>query len=141
MSAHTRLTCDTVTGGIACHGHTDLYHTCIVSFARELAAREGWSVRSAGRSGEALDLCPDCAPRRAAPSRRIPGAPCPPSAPCHVLGHDKIGHRLTNLLAATGMSLDDAAALTKYDLVRVHGLGPTGLARLRSRLSSKRTTV
>lgn len=136
MSAHTVITCDTVTDGIRCRGTTTVYHTCIVSFARELAATGGWGTRT-GR-GETLDLCPDCAPRKALPARLIPGRSCPPGSPCHLLGHDQIGHRVTNILARLELSLEEASFLAHTELFRVRGLGPEGIARIKSRLSEKR---
>lgn len=139
MSAHTVITCDTVGQGMRCRGTTTVYHTCIVSFARELAARDGWSTRAEGRTGEIQDLCPNCAPRKAPATRLIPGGVCPTSAPCHVLGHDALGHRLTNILARAGMSLEEAFALTNADLFKLPGLGPAGIARLKSRLSEMRS--
>jgi len=141
MSAHTVITCDTVTSGIRCRGTTTIYHTCIVSFARELASHDGWGTRTAGRSGEILDLCPDCAPRKALPARLGPGRACPPGSPCHLLGHDAIGHRVTNILARLGITLDEAAAMTNTDLFRVRGLGPEGKDRLKSCLSAERRSV
>lgn len=140
MTAHTVITCDTAERGARCPGTTTVYHTCIVSFARELAARDGWSTRKQGRTSEILDLCPSCAPRKAPAVRMIPGGTCHSSAACQTLGHDQLGHRLTNILADHGMSLEEAAALTNADLFKVRGIGPAGITRLKSRLSEMRTT-
>jgi hypothetical protein len=138
MSAHTVITCDTVSDGVRCRGTTTVYHTCIVSFARELAARDGWGTRTAPRTGEILDLCADCAPHKALPARLVPGRLCPPGSPCHLLGHDQIGHRVTNILAREELTLEEAAALTNRALFKVAGLGPEGIARLKSRTHEKR---
>ncbi|AEM88946.1 hypothetical protein [Streptomyces violaceusniger] len=136
MSAHTVITCDTVTDGRRCRGTTTVYNTCIVSFARELATQDGWGTRAAG--GQTLDLCPDCAPCKSLPARLVPGRSCPPGSPCHLLGHDAIGHRVTNILARMGLSLEEATALANADSFRIPGLGPEGKARLKSRLSERK---
>ncbi|MFD8335648.1 hypothetical protein ACFV42_23755 [Streptomyces solisilvae] len=140
MSAHTVITCDTVTDGIRCRKETDVYHTCIVAFARELAAQDGWSTRTTPRTGEILDLCPECAPRRALPLKLVPGRSCPAGSPCHVLGHDATGHRVSNILARMGLPLDEAAALANSEQFHVRGLGPEGMARLKSCLSERGAT-
>ncbi|MGW5821197.1 hypothetical protein [Streptomyces noursei] len=134
MSPRITLTCDTD----RCASFSTSYATCILSFAREMAGYDGWVTTAAPKTGEIRDLCPQCAPHKAPPRKRRTGKPCPPSAPCHLLGHDSIGHRLTNALARRGMTLEEAAALANDELFKVAGIGPQAIARLR-RLKNRST--
>lgn len=131
MSAHTVLTCDIITGRGRCRRSTDIYHTCIVSFARELAAGEGWTTATTSHTGEIRDLCPDCAPRRPIRGRSVPGPSCPAAAACHLLGHGATGHRITNLLAQAGLTLEQACALTDRELCAFDGIGAGIVSRIR----------
>jgi len=84
------------------------------------------------RTGEVVDLCPDCARRKALPARLIPGRRCPPGSPCHLLGHDATGHRVANLLARLGWSLEQAALIADAELACIRGFGPESIARIKS---------
>ncbi|MEW1679257.1 hypothetical protein AB0O47_39320 [Streptomyces noursei] len=131
MTAHTVIRCDGLRKGAPCQASSPLFRTCIVSFARELAAAKGWSTRQANRSGDVTDLCPTCAPFKAPPTRYAKWQACPPGAPCSVLGHDAVGHRVAAILYREDMSLEEIAACTYSDLTKIAGLGRACIARIK----------